>query len=55
MYIGASRIKTAVEYGSNSCPKTLFHSEAKCEAVDTKMIFLFSRKLNSFSQERFCI
>ena len=33
-----------------SCSKPLFQSEAKCEAMGMKMIFLFSFKLNSISQ-----
>ena len=35
-----------------SCSKPLFQSEAKCEAMGMKMIFLFSFKLNSISQKR---
>ena len=36
-----------------SCLKPLFQSEAKCEAIDTKMIS-YSHVKNSFSQERVC-
>ena len=36
-----------------SCPKPLFQSEAKCEAIDVKMIS-YSHVKNSFSHERFC-
>ena len=36
-----------------SFPKPLFQSEAKLEAIDMKMIFLFPCKHNSLSQERF--
>ena len=35
-----------------SCPKPMFQSEAKCEAIDVKMIS-YSHVKNSFSQERF--
>ena len=35
-----------------SCSKPLFQSEAKCEAMGMKMIFLFSFKLNSISQKK---
>ena len=35
------------------CPKPLFQSEAKCEAIDVNEIFYsHAKKTNSFSQER---
>ena len=38
-----------------SCLKPLFQSEAKCKAINMKIIvFLFSCKWNSFSQVSFC-
>ena len=37
-----------------SCPQPLFQSEAKCKAIDMKMIFHSHANKTHFRSERFC-